>query len=184
MRLPAGKGPPPPRQGTARPDAPASRAGKPALPPGHVPRPRHATAVIRNARSSVSPASNQGIAMLRPLLLAATFALPAPALAGAEEFKAVHDRQTFLALVQGRDLSLPLFRIRLTVRPDGRIEGSALGWGVTGTWSWKDGYFCREMDWSGKPIPWNCQLVEERAGRELRFTVDRGEGESARFKLD
>ena len=122
--------------------------------------------------------------MLRPLLLAAAIILPVPVLAGAEEFQAVRDRQAFLSLVNGRDLSLPLFRIRLSVEPDGRIEGSALGWEVTGTWAWKDGYFCREMDWSGKAIPYNCQLVEVRDDRELRFTVDRGEGESARFKLD
>lgn len=122
--------------------------------------------------------------MLRPLALAAALVLPPPASAGAQEFQAVRDRSDFLNLVQGRDLSLPLFRIRLSVQPDGRIEGSALGWGVTGKWTWQDGYFCREMDWSGKPIPWNCQLVEERAGRELRFTVDRGQGESARFKLE
>ncbi|QYZ69434.1 dihydrodipicolinate reductase [Neotabrizicola shimadae] len=122
--------------------------------------------------------------MLRPLLLAAAIVLPVPVLAGAEEFQAVRDRQAFLSLVNGRDLSLPLFRIRLSVEPDGRIEGSALGWEITGTWAWKDGYFCREMDWSGKAIPYNCQLVEVRDDRELRFTVDRGEGESARFKLD
>lgn len=122
--------------------------------------------------------------MLRPLALAVALVLPPPAVAGAEEFTAVHDRAAFLALVNGRSLSLPLFRIRLAIRPDGRIEGSALGWGVTGTWDWRDGYFCREMDWSGKPIPWNCQLVEVRADTELRFTVDRGVGESARFRLD
>ena len=122
--------------------------------------------------------------MLRPLALAAALVLPAPALAGAEEFRAVHDRQTFLSLLDGRDLTLPLFRIRLEVRPDGRIEGSALGWGVTGTWDWRDGYFCRQMDWSGKAILHNCQLVEARAGSELRFTTDRGQGESARFTLD
>lgn len=122
--------------------------------------------------------------MLRPLALAAALVLPTPSLAGAEEFTAVRDRTTFLSLVNGRDLSLPLFRIRLSVEPDGRIEGSALGWGVTGTWAWKDGYFCRQMDWSGTAIPYNCQLVEVRADRELRFTVDRGQGESAKFKLD
>ncbi len=126
--------------------------------------------------------------MRRPSALAAAVAaalvLPPPALAGAEEFQAVRDRDTFLSLVSGRDLSLPLFRIRLEVRPDGRIEGSALGWDVTGSWAWRDGYFCREMDWSGQPIPYNCQLVEVRDDRELRFTVDRGQGDSARFKLE
>lgn len=128
---------------------------------------------------------------LRPLILspfaaalALLTALPAPLAAAAEEFQAVRDRDAFLSLVDGRELRMPLFRIRLAVRPDGSIEGSALGWGVSGSWDWKDGYFCREMDWSGKEIPYNCQLVEAKGDGELRFTVDRGQGDSASFRLD
>ncbi|HMS95297.1 MAG TPA: hypothetical protein PKA03_08770 [Tabrizicola sp.] len=70
-----------------------------------------------------------------------------------------------------------------TVRPGGVIEGSALGWTITGTWDWRDGYFCREMDWSGTEITYNCQLVEARNGEAVRFTVDQGAGESATFRL-
>jgi hypothetical protein len=32
-------------------------------------------------------------------------------------------------------------------------------------------------------IPYNCQLVEERGGEVMRFTVDRGTGDSASFRL-
>jgi hypothetical protein len=39
------------------------------------------------------------------------------------------------------------------------------------------------MDWSGYPIPLNCQLVEAKGDEEIRFTVDKGEGDSASFKL-
>jgi hypothetical protein len=107
--------------------------------------------------------------------------LAAPALS--DEFVPVRDKDAFVGLVEGRELRLPLFRISLLVEPDGEIRGQALGWDVTGKWDWRDGYFCRELDWSGTPIPFNCQLVEVRADRELRFTVDKGKGDSARFRL-
>ena len=101
----------------------------------------------------------------------------------AEPFAPVREREQFLSLIDGKTLELPLFRIRLEVRPDGRIAGSALGWDLTGRWKWEDGYFCRDMDWSGTPIPHNCQLVEAKGSQQLRFTVDRGAGEAASFRL-
>lgn len=111
--------------------------------------------------------------------LAMLFGLPA----SADGFSPVREKSRFLSLIEGRELRLRLFNIRLSLSPDGGIKGSALGWGVTGTWNWKDGYFCRELDWSGTEIPFNCQLVEARGDRELRFTVDRGKGDSAAFRL-
>jgi hypothetical protein len=68
------------------------------------------------------------------------------------------------------------------VLPNGEIAGTAVGWELSGTWDWKDGLFCREMDWSGMPIDYNCQLVETN-GEELRFTSDAGKGNSADFRL-
>ena len=32
-------------------------------------------------------------------------------------------------------------------------------------------------------IAYNCQLVEARDGEVMRFTVDRGKGDSASFRL-
>lgn len=111
--------------------------------------------------------------------LLSLIALPA----AAESFSRISDRDDFLQAVQGRELRLGMFGIALQVEPDGDIRGRALGWDVTGKWEWQDGYFCREMDWSGYPIPKNCQLVEARGDEEIRFTVDRGTGDSASFKL-
>lgn len=113
-------------------------------------------------------------------LVAAGFSAT-PALA--EGFAPVHERDRFVELVEGRELILGLFGIRLNVTPDGRIDGRAVSAPVTGSWYWRDGYFCREMDWSGREISYDCQLVEERQGRELRFTVARGAGDSATFRL-
>ncbi len=114
-----------------------------------------------------------------PAALVALSALPA----AAEGFSRISDRNDFIETVSGKELRMGLFGISLKVEEDGEIRGSALGWSVTGTWEWQDGYFCREMDWSGYPIPKNCQLVEARGGEEIRFTVDRGAGDSASFKL-
>lgn len=112
-------------------------------------------------------------------LLASFYALPALA----DGFQRIDDRAEFVGTVAGRELRMGLFGISLQVQPDGQIKGRAMGWDVTGTWDWKDGYFCREMDWSGYAIPMNCQLVEAKGNEEIRFTVDRGAGDSASFNL-
>jgi len=101
----------------------------------------------------------------------------------ANEYVTVRDESAFLTLMDGRELRLGMLGITLEVRADGVIEGSASGWPVSGAWSWQDGFFCREMDWGGTTIPYNCQLVEVRGQDEIRFTVDQGTGQSAAFNL-
>jgi hypothetical protein len=127
-------------------------------------------------------ASIGAFAMLHAVLPAALLVLVALP-ASAESFSRISDKSDFIKTVTGKELRLGMFGISLKVEEDGEIKGRALGWDVTGTWEWQDGYFCREMDWSGYPIPKNCQLVETRAGEEIRFTVDKGAGDSASFKL-
>ncbi len=120
--------------------------------------------------------------MLNRVLLAAVISANGmPALA--DGFSRISDRSQFIQTVQDKELRLGMFGIFLKVEEDGEIRGRALGWDVTGTWEWQDGYFCREMDWSGYPIPRNCQLVEAKGSNEIRFTVDKGAGDSASFKL-
>ncbi|MFP5478890.1 MAG: dihydrodipicolinate reductase [Alphaproteobacteria bacterium] len=109
--------------------------------------------------------------------------LATPALAAANDFEPVRDQGKFLDLVKDRVLRIGLYNLSINVLPDGSIKGSALGWEITGNWSWQDGYFCREMDWSGMEIEYNCQLVEAEGGERMRFTVDRGAGDSAVFRL-
>lgn len=121
---------------------------------------------------------------MKTLLTVAAIAvgLVLPKAAAAQEFRAVTDQSEFLALVSGKSLTNRLYNLTLAVAPTGQIEGSAMGWDITGTWAWQDGYFCREMAWGGDPIPYNCQLVEV-AGADLRFTTDQGAGDSASFRL-
>lgn len=101
----------------------------------------------------------------------------------AEDFTPVSQKSDFMALVDGRTLRIGLYDLSLEVKPDGTIAGDALGWTIDGKWSWDDGYFCREMDWSGRKIDFNCQLVEVRGDQDMRFTVDKGAGRSATFRL-
>ena len=108
--------------------------------------------------------------------------LALPSDAKAQDFRPVTDKAEFLSLIGGRSLTNRLYNLSLDVVPSGQIAGTALGWDVTGTWSWQNGYFCREMAWGGDPIPYNCQLVEV-AGSDMRFTTDQGAGESASFRL-
>ena len=111
-------------------------------------------------------------------LLAAT-----PMTALADGFAPVKDEGAFLSLVDGKELRIFLYGLRLEVRPDGTIAGSAVGSPITGTWDWQDGYFCREMAWGDEPIEYNCQLVEVEGNDRMRFTVDQGAGDSATFRL-
>ena len=117
------------------------------------------------------------------LAFAAISGFALPGLAQANGFEPVKDKAAFLSLLKGKELRIGLYNLSLDVRPDGKIKGSALGWDISGNWTWQDGYFCRDMDWSGYPIDYNCQLVEVRENREMRFTADRGAGDSASFRL-
>lgn len=119
---------------------------------------------------------------MKRILVAALMSVAA-APAAAQDFVPVKDRSNFLDLVDGKQLHIGIFGLSLNVLPDGRISGEAVGRDVTGNWSWQDGYFCRDMDWGDRDIGYNCQLVEVAGSSRMRFTVDRGAGDSAIFNL-
>ena len=109
-----------------------------------------------------------------PAFAGAILALIASAdVAGAEAFNVVSSRDTFVSLVQGRELRR--FGIRLTVSADGAITGRAFGTPVSGQWNWNDGYFCRDLFYGEEDLGFNCQLVQVN-GETLRFTTDQGQG--------
>lgn len=117
--------------------------------------------------------------MIRALLVAVlTFATPV----SADAFERVTEKNVFLTLVLGKALTNRLYGVTLTVSPYGQISGDAFGRAVVGDWSWQRGFFCREMTWGDRAIPYNCQLVEAR-GTDVRFTSDQGAGDAASFKL-
>ncbi|MEL6617892.1 MAG: dihydrodipicolinate reductase [Pseudomonadota bacterium] len=97
------------------------------------------------------------------------------------ELRRVENQQQFVQLIQGKTLTRPL--IKLTVSPDGRIAGRGARWDVEGTWSWQNGYFCRDLFWGGDALGYNCQEVQATADGRIKFTSDRGAGDSAMFRL-
>lgn len=116
---------------------------------------------------------------MRMMFLAAmAAALAAPA---AADLRKVDDQREFVQLVNGKTLTRPF--VKLTVMPDGQIEGRGARWDVEGTWSWQNGYFCRDLFWGGDPLGYNCQEVQASADGRIKFTSDRGAGDSAMFRL-
>ncbi|APX13366.1 dihydrodipicolinate reductase [Tateyamaria omphalii] len=93
----------------------------------------------------------------------------------------VDNQNRFVQLVNGKTLTRPF--VKLNVTPDGRIEGRGARWDVEGTWSWQNGYFCRDLFWGGDPLGYNCQEVQATADGRIKFTSDRGAGDSAMFRL-
>ncbi|MEM9342854.1 MAG: dihydrodipicolinate reductase [Pseudomonadota bacterium] len=96
------------------------------------------------------------------------------------QFQRIAGKGTFVRIIQQGDLSR--LGIRLKVRPDGQITGRAWGRNVTGQWSWRDGYFCRNLFWGKREVGPNCQEVKV-GGNMVRFTSDRGNGDFADLRL-
>ena len=109
-------------------------------------------------------------------IIAAVIAEPALA-----DLVKVDNQAKFVELVNGKTLTRPL--VKLTVAPNGRIEGRGARWDIEGNWSWKDGYFCRDLFWGGDALGYNCQEVQASADGRMKFTSDRGAGDSAMFRL-
>lgn len=110
------------------------------------------------------------------ILTAALLAAPLPA----QAFDRITDGRLFTDLVRGRTLAR--MGIQLQVDPAGSITGSGMGWPVSGAWSWRDGLFCRSLNWGGDDLGDDCQAVL-RNGDRLRFVAERGAGMSADFRL-
>ncbi len=108
----------------------------------------------------------------------AVFVVSSPAWA---DLKKIDSQQEFVSLIENKTLTRPL--IKLTVSPDGRIAGRGARWDVEGSWSWQDGYFCRDLFWGGDALGYNCQEVQATQDGRIKFTSDRGRGDSATFRL-
>ncbi len=111
-------------------------------------------------------------------LLSVTLCLPLAVVA--DGFARVDQRDTFVSLIEGRDLTR--FGIKLKVTTDGQIVGRAFGRSVTGAWRWQSGYFCRDLYWGKQDLGPNCQAVKVQ-GRTVRFISDQGTGQFADLVL-
>jgi hypothetical protein len=100
--------------------------------------------------------------------------------AGMADFAPITTKSEFVQKVAGKDLTM--LGIRVTIDPVGGITGRAMGWNVSGDWTWMDGYFCRNMTWGGDDLGYNCQAVSTN-GIKVRFQSDKGTGQSADLRL-
>lgn len=115
---------------------------------------------------------------MRVLVILVTAAsLATPALA---DFQPIREEANFRALVEGTELTR--FAVRLQVLPQGQIAGRGFGQAVGGMWEWRDGYFCRTLEWATGGDAYNCQLVLQD-GDTLRFISDEGRGDQADFRV-
>jgi hypothetical protein len=117
---------------------------------------------------------------MRPFSLCLASCLALFATSASAEFAKVNDLSQFVSIVAGKELKRPF--VNLEVSKDGAITGQGAAWPVTGNWTWKEGYFCRELFWGDSALGYNCQEVQA-AGDRIRFTSDKGAGESAEFRL-
>lgn len=118
--------------------------------------------------------------MLGRAIYSAAFAASLWATPAAAEFSKITSRDDFIRVISGKTLARPL--VRLQVSPEGAIEGRGAHWDVTGKWRWQNGYFCRDLNWGGDDLGYNCQEVRVN-GNRIRFTSDQGAGDSADFSL-
>ena len=96
------------------------------------------------------------------------------------EFSIVSQRDEFVRAITGKQLERPF--IKLSVSSAGDIVGRALLAEVRGSWTWEQGYFCRDLFWGKKELGYNCQQVS-LSGDKIRFTSDEGKGDYADFHL-
>lgn len=92
------------------------------------------------------------------------------------DYAPIKTKSEFVKVISNKDLTR--LGITLKVKPNGEIMGKAMGWGVTGEWTWSEGYFCREMEWGGDDLGYNCQAVSVN-GNKIKFHSDRGQGQYA-----
>jgi hypothetical protein len=90
----------------------------------------------------------------------------------------ITDKAEFVEVIKGKTLQRVF--IKLNISLDGKISGRAATRPVVGNWQWDDGYFCRSLFWGRRDLGYNCQEVS-LAGKKIRFTSDKGEGDYADF---
>ncbi len=70
-----------------------------------------------------------------------------------------------------------------TVNADNTVSGPWDGSGITGTWSWEDPYWCRDIAIGGVDRGSDCQIWAV-SGSSATVTRDRGNGSSFTYSLN
>jgi hypothetical protein len=119
------------------------------------------------------------LTVFKAVLVASLISL-VPEFATSQTSQWIKEEDEFINLINGKKLKR--FLIELSVETDGTITGTGAGTSVTGSWSWQDNYFCRNLSWGNRDLGSDCQKVELR-GQKLFFTSDQGSGSTAGFTI-
>ena len=116
-----------------------------------------------------------GIKMITKMSVLAIVLLSiSPTSAIAEDFERIKTKADFDRTLVGRKGSASWGWV--TSRPDGTIVGAVNGESATGSWEWKNGFWCRTISWGESKQPYDCQAVFHK-GNTAVFIRNRGQGE-------
>lgn len=92
----------------------------------------------------------------------------------------VETARAFCEQCAGRHLTAA--GLEFVIHPDGWISGTADSKRFSGSWSWRDGFFCRHAELKGEYLGSDCEVIEVSSGL-MRYTRDKGAGRSIVVKI-
>ncbi|MEL6690191.1 MAG: dihydrodipicolinate reductase [Pseudomonadota bacterium] len=122
---------------------------------------------------------------MRPLLITAAFATLAGCMepatpVSAPASAAITEEAAFRSAIVGKTLDFN--GSTFTVNANGTISGPWDGSGISGTWTWEDGAFCREGQVGARVLELDCQTWAVN-GNVATVTRDRGAGQSFDYTI-
>lgn len=115
--------------------------------------------------------------MTLPRLTALLALIAAPALA---EPVVLTDEAAFRAYAVDRPMGFGIGD--QVIHADGTVTGEVYGPGkFTGTWAWREGFYCRVLDMGGEVTPEDCMVVQKVDDETMRMVRERGAGRTYEF---
>ena len=96
------------------------------------------------------------------------------------DYQTITTRDEYLTKVAGRTVNLG--DGSSTTHADGTMTGKVGGLPIVGSWTWEDGFFCRQGKVGPEQMERDCQKLEI-ADDNLRVTRNSGDGPISVFKL-
>lgn len=106
-----------------------------------------------------------------------------PAAVSTSTFVRVDNATAFSETVANRRLeALDNPSVWFRLNSDGTMDGELKRGTVNGTWTFENGYWCREFEAGGRASPRDCQTAE-LLGNQIRLTRDKGAGDAGIYKI-
>ncbi len=124
-----------------------------------------------------SHAKRQEPHMTLPQLTALIALVATPALA---EPAVITDEDAFRSYAVDRPMGFGIGD--QVIHGDGSVTGEVYGPGrFTGSWEWRDGFYCRVLDMGGNETPEDCMVVQKVDDETMRMVRERGQGRVYEF---